>query len=254
MNRDRGLVAAALTPRGKRGELNFGACFDLLDHLCRANLKGIALLTAAGEYPAFTIEERTRLVYLGAKRARAPVLAGVGAEDLATSVELAREALAAGAEAVILPPPLLFDYPPEEVREFYLQFAAQMGRGTEIWIDRAPSPDQLTATGHFAGVVGDGLILSAEACAIPELTRALDCARRTANGRSEELGRLALEFQAWADRLPPLVAVRSAITLRGIAMGSLPIPLSPQRQPELEEFREWFRRWLPVMNKTAANA
>ena len=81
-------IVAALTPRGKRGELNFGACFELLDHLCKAKVQGIALLTAAGEYPAFTIEERTRLVYLSAKRSRAPLLAGVGSERLETSLSL----------------------------------------------------------------------------------------------------------------------------------------------------------------------
>ena len=62
MKPERGLIAAALTPRGKRGDLNFGACFELIDHLCRAKVPGIALLTAAGEYPAFSLEERTRLV------------------------------------------------------------------------------------------------------------------------------------------------------------------------------------------------
>ena len=72
MMRHRGLIVAALTPRGKRGELNFGACFELIDHLCKANVPGIALLTAAGEYPAFTVEERTRLVYLAARRSRDP--------------------------------------------------------------------------------------------------------------------------------------------------------------------------------------
>ena len=107
MHRDAGVVAAALTPRGKRGELNFGACFDLIDHLCKAKVSAIAMLTAAGEYPAFTVEERTRLVYLGAKRTRVPLLAGVGSEDLETSVELARAALSAGAEGVLLPPPSL---------------------------------------------------------------------------------------------------------------------------------------------------
>ena len=58
MMRHRGVIVAALTPRGKRGELNYGACFDLIDHLCQAKVQGIALLTAAGEYPSFTFEER----------------------------------------------------------------------------------------------------------------------------------------------------------------------------------------------------
>src|SRR5438270_12939877 len=96
MQGERGLIGAALTPRGKRGELNFGASFELIDQLCGAGLRGIALLTATGEYPAFTFEERTRLVYLGVKRSRAPIFAGAGAENLDTAVAIGREALAAG--------------------------------------------------------------------------------------------------------------------------------------------------------------
>src|SRR5258708_7680384 len=105
MNCDRGLIAAALTPRGKRGELNFGACFDLIDHLSRGRGGGCALPPGGGESPGCTREGRPRLVYLGAKRSRTPLLAGVGAEDLATAVELGREAIAAGACGVVLPPP-----------------------------------------------------------------------------------------------------------------------------------------------------
>src|SRR3954464_8477071 len=96
-----GVVAAALTPRDKRGELNFSACFDLLDHLSKAQVRGIALLTEAGEYPLFTPEQRKRLVYLGAKRSRAPLMAGVGSEELAASIDLAREAFGAGAQGVL---------------------------------------------------------------------------------------------------------------------------------------------------------
>jgi dihydrodipicolinate synthase/N-acetylneuraminate lyase len=255
MNPERGLIAAALTPRGKRGELNFGACFELLDHLARARVQGIALLTSAGEYPAFTMEERTRLVYLGAKRSRVPVLAGVGAEDLETAVALGREALAGGAQGVVLPPPLLFDYPVQDLREYYLQFAGQLGRGAEIWIDRAPGAEALMATGHFAGITGAGLTLSADACAIPELLVALDCARQVGDmERHQRLARLAAEFRDWAGRFAPLVAIKVATGVRGIAMGSLPVPMAPERAAKLEEFRNWFRAWLPQTMETASHA
>jgi dihydrodipicolinate synthase/N-acetylneuraminate lyase len=255
MNPERGLIAAALTPRGKRGELNFGACFELLDHLCKARVRGIALLTSAGEYPAFTMEERARLVYLGAKRSRVPVLAGVGAEDLETAVALGREALAGGAQGVVLPPPLLFDYPEPELHEYYLQFAGQLGHGAEIWIDRAPGAEALMATGHFAGVTGAGLTLAAEACAIPELLVALDCARRVGDSaRHLRLERLAGEFRDWAGRFAPLVAIKVATGVRGIAMGSLPVPVAPERAPLLDEFRSWFRVWLPQTVEVAHHA
>jgi 4-hydroxy-tetrahydrodipicolinate synthase len=255
MHGERGLIGAALTPRGKRGELNFGASFELIDQLCGAGLHGIALLTATGEYPAFTIEERTRLVYLGVKRSRAPIFAGAGAEDLDTAVEIGREALAAGATGVILPPPLLFSYPPADLREYYLQFAGQVGTGAEIWIDGAAPTDALMDTGRFAGVVGSGMTLSAEASAIPELVVGLECARKS--GDAAALQRYTdsmAEFQQRAERFAPLVALKIAASMRGIPMGTLPVPVAPERAGEVDEFREWFRAWLPAVRKMARHA
>jgi 4-hydroxy-tetrahydrodipicolinate synthase len=111
MTEDYGVIVAALTPRGRKGDLDFGAAFELIDHLCAAHVRGIALFTAAGEYPAFSLEERTRVVYLAAKRSRVPLYAGVGLIGLDDSLSLAREARHAGAEGVFLPPPHFF--PPE---------------------------------------------------------------------------------------------------------------------------------------------
>ncbi len=62
MTDDAGVIVAALTPRGKKGDVDFGAAFDMLDHFCAARVRGIALLTATGEYPAFSLDERYRLV------------------------------------------------------------------------------------------------------------------------------------------------------------------------------------------------
>ena len=97
MTEDHGVIVAALTPRGQKGDLDFGAAFELIDHLCAAQVRGIALFTAAGEYPAFSLEERTRVLYLAAKRSRVPLYAGVGSIGLDDSLSLAREARRAGA-------------------------------------------------------------------------------------------------------------------------------------------------------------
>src|SRR5256885_1296035 len=123
---DGGVVAAALTPRDKRGELNFSACFDLLDHLSKAQVRGIALLTDAGP------------------------------------------------------------------------------------LSRAPL-DSLMATGRFAGIAGEHLNLSVEACAVPELYVALDCAPlRGDQVRIAALQACAAEFERWANCFSPLVAVKAA--------------------------------------------
>lgn len=257
---DGGVVAAALTPRDRRGELNFSACFDLLDHLSKARVRAIALLTQAGEYPLFTLEQRNRLVYLGAKRSRVPLLAGVGSEELAASIDLAQEALGAGAEGVILPPPTLFVYPQQELREYYLRFALEVGDPGRIWIANPgalsrETLDDLLSTGSFAGITGEDLHVSSEACAVPELFVALDCARRRVDrAQVDALEACAAEFQHWVDRFAPLVAVKLATEVRGIATGSLPIPVGRGRAHLVNEFRTWFSAWLPGMRKLAADA
>jgi 4-hydroxy-tetrahydrodipicolinate synthase len=133
-----GAYAAAVTPRGKQGDLDFGTAFELLDFLGKAGVSGIALFTGSGEYPALGRDERSRLVYLAVKRSRVPVLVGVGSATLDDSLLLAREARDAGAAAVLLPPPYFFRYEQDDIREFYVQFAAHMSGSVPLVISNDP--------------------------------------------------------------------------------------------------------------------
>ena len=287
-----GVNAAAITPRGKTGDINFGAVFEIIDYLCAARVGGIALFTAWGEYPALAVDERARLTYLAVKRSRVPVLAGVGSATLDHSLELAREARAAGAAALLLPPPLYYHYEQDDIFEFYTQFAAQIGSGPAIVVTGEIAPEtacRLLESGHFAGIedgsgamesldrlrgcaggravlAGDdrllvqarsaGLgVLSAAACAAPELTMALDSAIGAGDGaRIARLETMRQELLGWLARFPLPVGVKTAVAARGIPTGSLPVPLSPGRQQCLEQFREWFKGWLPATKKLAAHA
>jgi 4-hydroxy-tetrahydrodipicolinate synthase len=285
---DLGVIAAALTPRGKRGDLDFGAAFELIDLLCSAKLAGVAFFTAAGEYPAFSVDERTRLVYLAAKRSRIPVYAGIGAMSLEASLNLARDAMRAGAAGVLLPPPHFYTYSQEELKGFYLQFAAHASRGSAIYIANTPSVTtpvetatalDLLATGRFAGIEDTGTdgafagktyawladderrsaagangVVSAAASVAPELVRSLNCALRTGNrAEAERLDALLQEFRAWTRRFAQPIALKVAAELRGLKVGGLPVPVSGERQPVLDEFREWLRVWLPKVTKLTAN-
>ena len=294
MIEDHGVIAAALTPRGERGDLDFGAAFEQIDLLSAAGVQGILWFAPAGEYPAFGIEERTRLLYLAAKRSRTPLFAGVGTVSLDDSIDLARQAFSAGVAGVFLPPPHFYRYCQEEILEFYLQFAAQLSKDTAIYISNTPSVTtpvepqiarHLLATGRFAGIedsaangvsfagepycwlaTDDGNaagarlqgahgIVSSAASAVPELLCALDRALRT--GDTEGAARLNAmlgEFHAWTERFAQPVILKVAAEMRGIKAGPLPVPVSAERQRVLEEFRCWFKDWLPVLKKLSANA
>ena len=279
-----GVYAAAITPRGKHGEIDFGASFELIDFLCRSGVSGIALCSAVGEFAALSLDERSRLVYLAVKRSRVPVLVGVGSATLEGSVSLAREARDAGAAGLLLPPPYFFDYDQDDLREFYLQFARQLGDGTATFLSQLPPPGsglciatalELLATGHFAGIedgdgadsihriqaacqgrpwrilaAGDATFAEARCAGAHAAISSSACALpelMSALDRAPQdpgLNARLREFLSWVDQFPQPVIVKTATTLRRLKTGPLSVPLSPEKQKKLEQFQAWFERWL----------
>lgn len=275
------LYVGAITPRDGQGEIDVGAVFELVDFLCAA-LEGrgsaIALFTAAGEYPALNAGDRSRVLRLAVKRSRVPVLAGVGAATFDISLELAREARDAGAEALLVPPPYFYPYGQPEVREFYLQLSAHTP-GVPVFLEHLPeytsgiavdAARELLATGRFAGILDstgehiaaglDAVVendrlfararcsgsvgLSPAACAAPELMLALDAA--IAAPDAEEVASLNLRLQElldWFDRLPPFTLLRMATEVRGIKAGPPAMPIPAEKQHTAQEFKEWFKSW-----------
>src|SRR5947209_16538889 len=117
MTHDHGVYAAAITPRGTHGDIDFCAAFELIDYLCAAGIRGIVLFGPSGEYPALSHDERARLLYLGAKRSRVPLYAGGGSASLDASVSLAREARNTGVAGLLLPPPHFFHDQQDDLTE-----------------------------------------------------------------------------------------------------------------------------------------
>jgi 4-hydroxy-tetrahydrodipicolinate synthase len=287
MPENHGIIACALTPRDSKGALDFGAAFELIDYLSKAKVKGIALFTPAGEYPAFSLDDRARLVYLAVKRSRVPVYAGIGSFGLDDSLTLAREARRGGAEGVFLPPSHFFPYQQPELTEFYLQFARQLAGGIPVYLSNTPvftsgleTPTicALLSSGHFAGMedplaadralshlpvallssddsrlaearrAGCHGAVSVAACAIPELVVALDSALGHGDRvRAERCDALLQQFVARDTQFPFPVMVHAATRLRGVKLGVQPVPLSAGRQRALDEFREWFTGWLSCL-------
>jgi 4-hydroxy-tetrahydrodipicolinate synthase len=256
-----GPIAAAITPRNLNEEIDFGAAFELIDFLCRSGINGIALFTLIGEYASIADDDRSRLLCLAVKRSRTPIYAGIGAATFDSTLGLARSARDAGAEALLLPPPHGFAYGQDDIREFYLQFAAHVGDAPPVYLMDSPglctaiepaTANELIASGAFAGVCN---FLSETACAVPEL--ALAHHEALAAGRGEHAARIVAmldEFTTWIREFPSPVGVKTAVALRGVKTGPLPIPLTPQKQRRLEEFRAWFAAWLPVAKKNHAHA
>ena len=58
-----GVIAAAVTPHGKRSvDPDIGATLELIDFLCAAGVQGIGLLGSTGEFVNLNCDDRVRLV------------------------------------------------------------------------------------------------------------------------------------------------------------------------------------------------
>lgn len=301
MNLARGVNVASVTPRGNHGhEVDVGAALELIDFFCVSGVDGIALLGATGEFVNLAVEERNRFVHLAIKRSRVPVIVGVSHSSLDVAVDLGREAITVGAQGLLLMPPYFFRYAQEDIREFYLEFARQIGGSVAVYLYNVPlftneiepaTAVELLSTGLFAGIkdssgkheyfktlkelrnrqpftlligndaiftparrAGADGVVSGVACAVPELLVGLDRAiQKGAEDTIDALETRLQEFLGWLNRFPTPIGIKLAAALRGLHVGSCAIPLTMNRKLAAEEFREWFRKWLPAVQREAAN-
>lgn len=115
MSMFKGLSAFPVTPSDDAGRIDTEALQRRLLPLVEAGVQSIGLLGSTGSYPYFSRAERLRAIRAGVEcvAGRVPLLVGVGALRTDETIELTREAQAAGASAGLLAPvsyiPLLDD-------------------------------------------------------------------------------------------------------------------------------------------------
>jgi 4-hydroxy-tetrahydrodipicolinate synthase len=157
-----GVFAAAVTPnRPGTPDVDYSSLMDQLDFLAEAKVNGICLFGSTGEFLNYSFGDRQRAVYLGAKRSRVPLLVGVGHSTLSGCLQLASEAIGAGADGLLLMPPFFFRYGQREVEEFCLVVAKETGDAVPIVLYNIPqftssidieTAKRLLDTGLFAGI------------------------------------------------------------------------------------------------------
>ena len=131
----RGLYAALLTHRNPDGSVDVGAIERNAEFALSNGAVGLVPCGGTGEYFDMSIAERQELVdaLVPVVRGRASLVAGVGAAKLEESAKLAQHALAAGADAVLLPPPHFFRYGQPELRHFFREAATAIGGPTLVY-------------------------------------------------------------------------------------------------------------------------
>ncbi|MBY3588893.1 dihydrodipicolinate synthase family protein [Rhizobium bangladeshense] len=119
----RGLSAFPPTPADINGRVNAQALCRLLDPFCDAGAASIGLLGSTGIYAYLTREERLRAVKAAVEcvNGRVPLIVGAGALRTDHALDLARDAEAAGADALLLAP---VSYTPLTQEEAYQHFLA----------------------------------------------------------------------------------------------------------------------------------
>ena len=137
------------------GSLDLPSLRRLTEFQLASGVHGVAVLGMASEAFALTAAERRLITTTVAEvvAGAVPLVVGVAATSTVTAVEQAREAAAAGADAVMVLPPFMVAPSPAQLPEFYAAVAAA---GPEVMVQDAPgvtgvamSPQQLVELGRL---------------------------------------------------------------------------------------------------------
>ena len=152
-----GVVAASITPR-RAGEpvVDLAALLETIDFLCSAGVHGIVLFGSTGEFVHFGTADRARALSLAVKRSRCPVYANVSHSTLDSAIALADEAASAGAEGVLLMPPVYFRYDQETIGEYYREFLGALHGILPAYLYNIPAFCSAITVETAAGLIAAG--------------------------------------------------------------------------------------------------
>jgi 4-hydroxy-2-oxoglutarate aldolase len=100
----KGIFPPVVTPFNRRGEIDEGLFRENVQKMVGIGLSGVLVTGSTGEAPYLTEGERLRLVEVARGLVRAPeiLIAGTGLESTDATVRLSQEAVARGADAVLV--------------------------------------------------------------------------------------------------------------------------------------------------------
>lgn len=116
-----GLYPALITPFLADEHLDEDGLARLADHLIRQGADGLYVCGSSGEAMLLSLAERKRVleVTLATAQGRVPVVAHIGCQRTADTIELAQHAGNAGARAISALPPVFYRYTIGELSAYY---------------------------------------------------------------------------------------------------------------------------------------
>ena len=122
-------IVPLLTPATPAGEIDETALVRLVEYVIAGGTQGIMFCGTTGEFASLTVAQRVRIGHLvtAAVRGRALLFGGIGDTCPAHSVTLAREFLAAGADAIVANLPSYYPLTPEMMEAYFSRLADVAG-------------------------------------------------------------------------------------------------------------------------------
>ena len=123
-----GVVPPMVTPLRGRDELDLPGLERLIEHILAGGVSGLFILGTTGEGPSLSYHLRRELVERTCRqvRGRVPVLVGITDTAFVESVDLARHAATAGADALVIAPPYYFTEGQPELGEYLDHLVAEL--------------------------------------------------------------------------------------------------------------------------------
>lgn len=157
----RGIVPPMLTPLAAPDTLDVEGLERLVEHILGGGVHGLFLLGTTGEAPSLSYRLRRELIVRACRqvRHRVPVLVGITDTSFTESLNVARSAAEAGAEAVVLAPPYYFPSGQPELANYIRHLVVELP--LPLFLYNMPAmtktviePDTLRAVANLPGIVG----------------------------------------------------------------------------------------------------
>ncbi len=103
----KGVATALVTPMNKDFSVNFSRLESLVDEQIKGGVDALVICGTTGEKSTLNYEDHIKVVEVAAKAAakRVPIIAGAGSNDTFYSVDLCKDALKVGADALLMVTP-----------------------------------------------------------------------------------------------------------------------------------------------------
>jgi 4-hydroxy-tetrahydrodipicolinate synthase len=96
------LITAMVTPMDSEGNIKYDMAAELAKHLVEQGNTALVINGTTGESPTVTSDEKERLVSCIKKAVNVPIIAGVGTNSTAATIENAHKAEKAGADGLLV--------------------------------------------------------------------------------------------------------------------------------------------------------